>query len=110
MQMIDDMACIELVELVTDYLEAALPDDEVARIREHLASCDGVTAHVEQMRTAVGVLQATPGDAVAEEIVQETWLAVLGGLDGFEGRASLRTWMARILVNIAQRRSVREAR
>jgi RNA polymerase sigma-70 factor (ECF subfamily) len=51
-----------------------------------------------------------PSRAVAEEIVQETWLAVLGGLDGFEGRASLRTWMARILVNIAQRRSGREAR
>jgi anti-sigma factor RsiW len=67
MQMIDDMACIELVELVTDYLDGALPDDEVARIREHLTSCDGCTAHVEQMRTAVRVLQATPGDAVPAE-------------------------------------------
>ncbi len=65
--MIDDMACIELVELVTDYLEGALPDDEVGRIREHLASCDGCTAHVEQMRTAVRVLQATPGEAVRAE-------------------------------------------
>jgi RNA polymerase sigma-70 factor, ECF subfamily len=51
-----------------------------------------------------------PSQAVAEEIVQETWLAVLRGLDGFAGRAALRTWMARILVNIARRRSGREAR
>ena len=51
-----------------------------------------------------------PSQAVAEEIVQETWLAVLRGLDGFEGRAALHTWIARILVNIARRRSGREAR
>ena len=51
-----------------------------------------------------------PSQAVAEEIVQETWLAVLRGLDGFAGRAALRTWMARILVNIARRRSGVEAR
>ncbi len=65
--MIDDMACIELVQLVTDYLEGALPAGEVARIREHLTSCDGCTAHVEQMRTAVRVLQATPREQVAPE-------------------------------------------
>jgi len=52
----------------------------------------------------------TPNQAVAEEIVQETWLAVLRGLDDFEGRAAVHTWMARILVNIARRRSGREAR
>jgi predicted anti-sigma-YlaC factor YlaD len=67
MQMIDDMACIELVDVVTDYLEEALPVGEVARIREHLASCDGCTAHVEQMRTAVRILQATPREQVAPE-------------------------------------------
>jgi RNA polymerase sigma-70 factor (ECF subfamily) len=51
-----------------------------------------------------------PSQEVAEEIVQETWLAVLRGLDGFAGRAALRTWIARILVNIARRSSGREAR
>ena len=49
-------------------------------------------------------------DAVAEEVVQETWLGVLNGIDRFEGRASLRTWIFRILVNIAKTRGVREAR
>ncbi len=46
----------------------------------------------------------------AEEVVQETWLAVLRGLDGFRGEASLRTWVYRILVNQARREGVRERR
>lgn len=51
-----------------------------------------------------------PSHAVAEEILQETWIAVLRGLEGFEERSSLRTWMARILVRIARERSARERR
>ena len=48
--------------------------------------------------------------AVAEEIVQETWLAVLRGIDRFEGRSSLKTWIFRILTNIAKTRGQRERR
>jgi len=48
--------------------------------------------------------------AVAEEGVQEAWLGVIKGLDRFEGRSSLATWIMRILVNIAKTRGVREAR
>jgi RNA polymerase sigma-70 factor (ECF subfamily) len=49
-------------------------------------------------------------DAVADEVVQEAWIGVLKGLDGFQGRSSLRTWIFRILVNIAKTRGAREAR
>lgn len=51
-----------------------------------------------------------PDSQVAEEIVQETWIAVLRGLERFEGRASLRTWVFTILGNCAQRRAKSESR
>jgi len=48
--------------------------------------------------------------AVAEEVVQETWIAVLRGIDRFEGRSSLKTWIFRILMNTAKTRGQRESR
>jgi len=51
-----------------------------------------------------------PSRAVAEEVVQETWLGVLNGLDRFEGRAALKTWIFKILVNTARTRGARERR
>jgi RNA polymerase sigma-70 factor (ECF subfamily) len=51
-----------------------------------------------------------PSRAVAEEVVQDTWLAVLRGLPRFEGRSSLRTWVFSILLNLARSRGERERR
>jgi RNA polymerase sigma-70 factor, ECF subfamily len=51
-----------------------------------------------------------PSQAVAEEVVQETWLGVVRGIDRFEGRSSLKTWLFRILVNRARSAGVRERR
>lgn len=51
-----------------------------------------------------------PSAALAEEIVQETWVAVVKGIGGFEGRSALKTWIFGILVNVARTRSMREAR
>src|SRR5262245_3427350 len=48
--------------------------------------------------------------AVADEVVQDTWLAVIRGVCAFEGRSSIRTWILRILINRAKTRALREGR
>lgn len=63
--------------------------------------------HLPLRRLAVCYVRT---EAVAEEVVQDTWLGVLKGIDRFEGRSSLRTWIYRILVNVAKSRGERESR
>ena len=48
--------------------------------------------------------------AVADEVVQDTWVGVIQGLSAFEGRSSFKTWIFRILINHAKTRAVREGR
>jgi RNA polymerase sigma-70 factor (ECF subfamily) len=55
-------------------------------------------------------LAHVPSRAVADEVVQDTWVAVINGIDRFEGRSALRTWIFQILLNIARTRGVREKR
>jgi RNA polymerase sigma-70 factor (ECF subfamily) len=51
-----------------------------------------------------------PSRAIADEVVQETWMGVVNGIDRFEGRSSLKTWVFRILTNVARARGARERR
>lgn len=82
----------------------------VARLQagDEAAFRDLVTQHDRAMRRlALSYVQTV---AAADEVVQETWLAVIRGLATFEGRSSLKTWIFRILVNRAQTRGARERR
>jgi RNA polymerase sigma-70 factor (ECF subfamily) len=63
--------------------------------------------HAAMLRLARSFVSST---AVAEEVVQDTWLGVLRGIDGFAGRSSFRTWLLRILVNRATSTGMRERR
>jgi RNA polymerase sigma-70 factor (ECF subfamily) len=54
--------------------------------------------------------QYVPTQEIAEDVAQEAWLGLLRGLDSFEGRSSLRTYLFRIVMNLARTRGVREAR
>ncbi len=82
----------------------------VQRLRagDEQAFAEVVEAYNGQLRRLARHFVRT--DALAADVVQETWLAVFAGIDRFEERASLKTWIFRILVNRAQSRAVREAR
>lgn len=84
--------------------------DLLARLRagDELAFRALVKRHDAAMRRlALSFVQTV---SVADEVVQETWLAVIRGLQTFEERSSLKTWIFRILVNRAQTRGARERR
>jgi len=83
-------------------LIAALRDGDEAAFA-HL-----VDQHAPSMlRVARGYV---PSREIAEEVVQETWLALIKGIDNFEGRSSLRTWLFAVMINIAKTRGIRERR
>jgi anti-sigma factor RsiW len=63
----DEIVCRELVELVTPYLEDALPPDERALVDAHLASCDGCEAYVQQMRMTIRAIGHVPEDAITSK-------------------------------------------
>jgi RNA polymerase sigma-70 factor, ECF subfamily len=90
--------------------EATVEADLLARLRagDERAFETLVVRHHRTM-LAVARRYVSTG-AVAEEVVQEAWLGVIKGIDRFEGRSSLSTWILRILVNIAKTRGVRESR
>jgi anti-sigma factor RsiW len=63
----DDLACTEEVELMTDYLEGALPAAEARRLEHHLDTCPGCTEYLDQMRTVAGSLGGLSEDSLPAE-------------------------------------------
>ena len=90
------MSTLELREL--DALRAGDEEAFMALVRRH---------HAAMVRVAQ--IYVSRRD-LAEEVVQEAWLGVLRGLDRFEGRSSLKTWLFRIVTNLAKTRAMREGR
>jgi anti-sigma factor RsiW len=64
----DDLACTEEVEIITDYLEGALPAAESERLERHLETCPGCTEYVEQMRTLAGRLGELREEQLSPEL------------------------------------------
>lgn len=91
------MTVTDEVDLV-NRLRAGDEDAFVTVVRRH---------HAALVRLASAYV---PNQAVAEEVVQESWLGVVRGIEKFEGRSSLKTWLYRIVVNRARTAGVREHR
>jgi anti-sigma factor RsiW len=62
------ISCQEVVELVSDYLEQALPADDAALLEQHLNFCDGCVWYVDQVRTTIVAV----GELSAEDVPEET--------------------------------------
>jgi anti-sigma factor RsiW len=75
------LSCRELVELVTDYLEGALPPRDHARFETHIAGCVNCAAYLRQMRETLDLLGTLPADALSSEAEEEL-------------RAAFRDWQA----------------
>ena len=92
-------------------MTTATPADEeklvaALRARDEAVFAALVDRHTPSMlRVARGYVASRE---IAEEVVQEAWIALLKGIDGFEGRSSVRTWLFTVLINIARTRGTRE--
>jgi anti-sigma factor RsiW len=65
------MSCQELVELVTDYLEDALPDDERERFEQHLADCGNCQIYLEQIRVTIELSGSLTAESISPEAQDE---------------------------------------
>ncbi len=94
-------------------MATAPPEQETALMTALKAGDDAVFMAIFRAwgPAMLGLARAhVSSQATAEEVVQEAWVGVLRGLDGFEGRSSLKTWAFRIVANIAKTRGVKESR
>lgn len=99
------MAGYHLAEMTSTATDEA---DLIAalRARDEVAFAGLVDRHTPAMlRVARGYVAS---HEIAEDVVQEAWIALLKGIDGFEGRSSLRTWLFTVLINIAKKRGLRD--
>jgi anti-sigma factor RsiW len=64
----DDLACIEEVELITDYLEGALPEADRRRLEAHLETCPGCTEYLAQMKAVAGSLGGLREEGLPREL------------------------------------------
>ena len=62
----DDLACQQLVELLSDYLDETLADDDRRRVVAHLGACDGCTAALAQMRETIRVASGLSEEVIAD--------------------------------------------
>jgi anti-sigma factor RsiW len=77
--------CRDLVELLTDYLEGAMPDPDRARLEEHLAGCDGCTRYLEQIRTTIRLTGMLSEDAIPSEGREQLLGVFRAWRDGSDG-------------------------
>lgn len=64
----EDLVCVHLVELVTDYLEGTLPDAQAQRLERHLGTCPGCTEYLEQLRAVAGSLRGVTDESFPPEM------------------------------------------
>jgi anti-sigma factor RsiW len=59
----DEIVCVDVVELVTDYLEGVLPEADARRLERHLDTCPGCTEYLQQLRAIAGSLRGLTDDS-----------------------------------------------
>jgi anti-sigma factor RsiW len=74
----DEMTCRELVEVITDYIEGTLPDDDRRRFEEHLGECPYCVSYLEQMRATIDTLGELREESLAPEVRNELLEAFRG--------------------------------
>jgi hypothetical protein len=66
-EQMEQLSCRELVELVTDYLEGALPEEERLRFEDHIGRCGGCRIYLEQIRQTISVLGHLPEESLSPD-------------------------------------------
>jgi predicted anti-sigma-YlaC factor YlaD len=77
-EQVEQLSCQELVELVTDYLEGALSEQERVRFDEHIGLCTGCRVYLEQMRQTISLLGHLPEEALSADAERDLLEAFRG--------------------------------